>query len=297
MHLIILKINFVFLLLLKFTLCDKKIGDSCSLKNSKENKGICKYINNCTSALDNEKPISCNPDILDQIICCQSTESGFEIIKSECIVETTGEIGAHKLLEHCPTIQRDIKKGYKAPVICDEKFCEDLVCCPINNNTNRLKNICKNYDEPFQVITTRLEHFNFSCAIKNSNKKGFITKKEYCKSSSDQKICKYDFCEGWTCCASENFIKNQECVQEFHSNIKYIGDSCTDLLSGTDGTCRLHNQCPQVIGRAFSNITVCGYDCCELFFCCPEINSHQKSESSNFVYYFWVCVTTKYILF
>lgn len=273
--------------MLKSSKCEKRIGDSCSLDSSNEN-GTGKYT--CTSAYDNDKPTFCNPDGLDEIICCKT---GFETLKSECVVQTTGELGVYKLLEHCPEIQ---KEGNKAPVICDHKFCEDLVCCPVKK-TNRMKNVCKKFDEPFQAITKRLKHFKYSCIIKSSNKKGFITKKDYCKISNDEMICKYDFCEGWTCCEKENFIENLECLREFDPSIKFIGDSCTDLISGKDGTCRLSEECPEVHNRAFKNATICGYDCCKAFICCPEVeSSHHISKSSKVLILFWNCVVTK-ILF
>lgn len=290
MHLIILKINFVFFLLLKSAVSESQIGDSCFLDNSNEN-GTCKNTYKCTSAYDNAEPIFCNPDGFDWIICCKTV---FKTLKSECVVEKTGELGVYKLLEHCP----EITKEDKAPVICEHKFCEDLVCCPIKKKTKRMKNVCKNYDEPFQAITTRLEHFNYSCTIKSSNKSGFITKTDYCKSSNDEMVCKYDFCEGWTCCESENFADNLECFREFHENINFIGDSCTDTLTGKFGTCRRSEECPEVSSRFFSNVTFCGYDCCKAFVCCPEVeSSHHISKSSKFLsYYFEGCIVTKFLI-
>lgn len=272
-------------MLLKFTLCDKRIGASCSIENSTE-KGICKSFHDCPSENEvNDKPTFCNAGGFDRIICCSQTkkytETGFKIFKSDCYVN--GEVGVHKLVEHCPKIQKEIENGFKPPVICEENFCTDLVCCPIDKETNRLKNVCKDVDDPFEAIRTRLQHFNYSCTIENSDKKGFITNKQFCKTSTDQKVCIYDFCEGWTCCENEHFTENPECNRYFHANIKFIGNSCTDELSETTGTCRLIDHCPEVNGRALRNLTICGYDCCTPFVCCPMlIDSHPVSKSSNF---------------
>lgn len=63
--------------------------------------------------------------------------SDYETITSECIVDKTGGNGIHKLLEHCPWMQKEIKNGYKPPSICDKDFCNDLVCCPIEKDSSR----------------------------------------------------------------------------------------------------------------------------------------------------------------
>lgn len=63
--------------------------------------------------------------------------SDFKTITSECVVDKTGESGIHKLLEHCQWMQKEIQNGYKPPTICDNDFCNDLVCCPIERDSNR----------------------------------------------------------------------------------------------------------------------------------------------------------------
>lgn len=62
---------------------------------------------------------------------------GFETLSNECIVRSTGQQGVHKLVEHCPAIQKEISNGITQPIICEEHFCRDLVCCPTNKDSTK----------------------------------------------------------------------------------------------------------------------------------------------------------------
>lgn len=88
--------------------------------------------------------IICGPESqpfnLLQLSSKDSETVEYEKLTSECVVDKTGEIGVHKLLEHCPWMQKEIENGYRAPVICDKEFCNDLVCCPIERNSSSKKN-------------------------------------------------------------------------------------------------------------------------------------------------------------
>lgn len=126
----------------------KEIGDSCSLKPNSNSTGVCQLALNCKIGYRNVKPILCGFKGLNAIVCCPQissslpknyTENGYEKLTTNCVVSKTGEMGVHKLLEHCPVIQQEIRNGINPPVICEAEFCKDLVCCPIDQMTTRKK--------------------------------------------------------------------------------------------------------------------------------------------------------------
>lgn len=127
----------------------KEIGDSCSLKPNSNSTGICQLASNCKKGYRNVKPILCGFKGLSAVVCCPQissspsknyTENGYEKLSVNCVVRRTGEMGVHKLLEHCPIIQQEIRYGIIPPVLCDPEFCKDLVCCPIDKLTTRKRN-------------------------------------------------------------------------------------------------------------------------------------------------------------
>lgn len=126
----------------------KEIGDSCSLRPNSNTTGVCQLASNCKIGYRNVKPILCGFKGLNSVVCCPQisltpsknyTENGYEKLTVNCVVSKTGEIGVHKLLEHCPVVQQEIRNGIYPPVLCEAEFCKDLVCCPIDAMTTRKK--------------------------------------------------------------------------------------------------------------------------------------------------------------
>lgn len=141
------------------------VGSSC-LVNTTSEKGMCRLIDDCELLLDAKSNL-CNPGVSSNIVCCplkkeivveekidnEDEESLDDYLNNltnitipvseylrlpiECVVNKTGESGLHRLLEHCPALQRDITNGIEVPIICEEEFCRDLVCCPLAVDNNR----------------------------------------------------------------------------------------------------------------------------------------------------------------
>lgn len=154
----------------------KEIGDTCSLRPNSNSTGVCKLSSNCKVGFHNVRPILCGFKGLNAIVCCpiispthskNYTQNGYEKLNKNCVVSKTGEIGLHKLLEHCPFIQQEIRNGILPPVLCEAEFCKDLVCCPMDQITTRKKNgkqiifkqiffnefiflVCRQYDNPLK---------------------------------------------------------------------------------------------------------------------------------------------------
>lgn len=125
------------------------IGESCTVNTTSEN-GLCKLIKDCEELLDAKSNL-CGME--ESVVCCPdkkkivlkkskpipmfSTKDDYEEFPKECNVTKTGESGILKMLEHCPAVQQDIRDGIEQTIICEEDFCRDLVCCPIDKLSNR----------------------------------------------------------------------------------------------------------------------------------------------------------------
>lgn len=73
------------------------------------------------STIEPSTPIPNKPGIIEE----------FE----ECLVERTNERGVLRFPQHCPDLVVDTTH----PRICQFEVCKDLVCCPIQNQTNPKK--------------------------------------------------------------------------------------------------------------------------------------------------------------
>lgn len=141
----------------------KIIGTSCVVNTTSE-KGMCKFVIDCDLLLD-AKSNFCESSVSKSIVCCPLKKEVFvkpaeEVVSPEkyeeylsrltilpnsdyirltidCIVNKTGEPGLYRILEQCPELQKDIVNGIEVPIICEEDFCRDLVCCPITKDINR----------------------------------------------------------------------------------------------------------------------------------------------------------------
>lgn len=129
----------------------KIIGETCIVNTTSEN-GLCKLVEDCEQLL-NAKSNLCGTSNLKSVVCCPNKKeivqkkvkplpvfkanADYEEFPKECIVTKTGEKGIHKMLEHCPAIQQEIKDGIEQPIICEEDFCRDIVCCPIDKSSTR----------------------------------------------------------------------------------------------------------------------------------------------------------------
>lgn len=140
---------------------NKIVSTSCIVNTTSEN-GICKLVDDCELLLDVKSNLCdarmvCCPtkkeifvergdmeedpqalqDYLDSLTNITEPASEYIRLELKCVVKKTGEPGLHRILEHCPALQRDVANGLEIPIICEEEFCRDLVCCPIEKGTDR----------------------------------------------------------------------------------------------------------------------------------------------------------------
>lgn len=144
----------------KVELHNKIIGTPCMVNTTSE-KGLCKLVDDCELLLDAksnlcESGIICCPlhkELLvekKEVVSAEAQQayldsltplpaSAYISLSANCIINQTGEPGVHRILEHCPILQKDLQNGIEVPIICEEDFCRDLVCCPIEKDPHRRK--------------------------------------------------------------------------------------------------------------------------------------------------------------
>lgn len=140
---------------------NKIVGNSCIVNTTSEN-GTCKLVDDCELLVDAKSNLCdaskvCCPikkqvfvervemeedpqvlqDYLNSLTNITIPANEYIRLAIECVVKKTGEPGVHRILEHCPALQREVANGMEIPIICEEEFCRDLVCCPKEKGTNR----------------------------------------------------------------------------------------------------------------------------------------------------------------
>lgn len=269
------------------------LGDSCNLSDNNES-GICKFATDCSDFFSTNRTIKiCGFQNKESIICCPSSsnllsyydsiqddgEFVYEELISECIVPTTKEKGFHKFIEHCPRIAEEVRNGAPFPKLCNYDICKDMVCCPVGG-LKRKNEVCHNYDDISYNLYKRIS-FQPQCLI--NGKQGIVTFTFDCDSANEliksgkknPRICDYKVCESFVCCPIENMSIRIKAVD--HSEFTYSkieAGSCIDEITGEDGICKTSKFCDVSKSR---NYTVCGYDSCNEFICCPIKRFTSKS--------------------
>lgn len=160
---------------------------------------------------------------------------------------------------------------------------------------------CSKYDDPFPIIKRRLKTEKYSCTTKDTNKKGILVNSNNCPTKkliplmNKQKVCKYDFCAWIDCC--DDLVDTCNPDTSKYDTVKIIGDPCIDLHSGLTGNCGVIQQCPELFkNRNISDITICGFNCCTPYICCPNRN-RDKSEKGIIVNFIALSLAQKLITF
>lgn len=123
--------------------------------------------------------------------------------------------------------------------------------------------------------------FQPKCLI--NGKEGIITYTSDCDSAleiiksgkKNPRVCDYKICKDFVCCPIENpsiRIKANEHYEFFYT--KFEAGSCTDKITGEEGICKTKKLCEKETTR---NYTVCGFDNCNEFICCPINRFTSKS--------------------
>lgn len=272
----------------------KYLGDFCQLYDNQQ-QGECKFVTDCSDYFKNTTKITiCGFDGNDSIICCPKTQTKvvlstneYQELPSECLVKETNERGFHKLIEHCPRIQEEVRNGAPFPRICDYEVCRDMVCCPIGG-LRRKSEVCFRYDNATYKIENRLNQEDY-CTINGA--KGIYKIKSDCNSTAavlNQRVCDYDFCKGFVCCPMTDVVPIFSNSLETKVFVDIIGGSCVDEITGEAGICKPSERChdfTQLVSTR-RNYTSCGYEFCIELKCCPTPIFTSKSLQGLFFFCF-----------
>lgn len=150
-------VKIIILNLIVLTTClELEINDLCVIQETGQN-GICLLDINCEiifksyRAKTGPKPEICGFQGLSSIVCCPEEHFTNQrsskmmtlplIEKRECTVQTTGENGVYKILEHCNTLTQQERSAKSRTKICEDPICSDLICCPIRNLHKKKRSI------------------------------------------------------------------------------------------------------------------------------------------------------------
>lgn len=136
---IILTLNILVLI----TCSELELNDQCIIEETGQ-EGICLLDHDCLFIFKSyrynigPKPQICGFEGLSSIVCCPTSERTSKLVeppveKSECVVQTTGEKGVFKMLEHCNTLTRQERSAKSRNKICEDPICSDLICCPVRD--------------------------------------------------------------------------------------------------------------------------------------------------------------------
>lgn len=138
---IILILNLIVLI----TCWDLELNDNCTIADTGE-EGICLLDHDCLFVFKSyrynlgPKPQICGFEGLSSIVCCPTPTRASKLMegretpdKPECIVQTTGENGVFKMLEHCNTLTRQERSAKTRNKVCEDPICSDLICCPVRS--------------------------------------------------------------------------------------------------------------------------------------------------------------------
>lgn len=131
-------------------------------------------------------------------------------------------------------------------------------------------------------LLSRLTQQN-SCTI--NGEEGIYTRIKDCPSIENEnnitKVCNYNICQGWVCCPiTKNDDKPIRRLSFIDWNFRYtkiVAGSCVDESTGLEGTCMSAQRCNPNYNELSLNYTICGYDFCTEFICCPNPNYSTKS--------------------
>lgn len=119
-------------------------------------------------------------------------------VQPKCLIN--GKDGIVTYTSDCDSALENIKNGKTNPRICDYKVCEDFVCCPIENQSIRIKAV-----EHSEFFYTKFEAG--SCIDKVTGEDGICKTRNQCETSTSKNYttCGYDSCNEFICCPIKRF--------------------------------------------------------------------------------------------
>lgn len=123
------------------------------------------------------------------------------LTREEPCKTNTGKEGMMTSIDNCDSAKESIKNGETNPRLCDYKFCDTNVCCPIPNNGIIYRRSLIDFSYNYASINAG------SCTDEITGEDGICTLPSRCELSFDRNftVCGNDQCNLYICCPFRKF--------------------------------------------------------------------------------------------